>query len=332
MKKLIIMALSAAIIFVTSIPASAQNTISGAGSSYINNLMQNCKDGSVNVNYLPAGSGAGKSQFVSKTIDFGATDAPYTSTDIKPNFEFGYIPLVGGPIAIAYNIKGIKSLRLTNKIISDIYLGKIVNWNDKAIAAINSGTKLPSIKIVPTYRADASGTSANFTTYLASTVSGAGWKKDSTSFSSANKSVKGIPATKSIGISNFVKQTNGAIGYLDLGDAQSLSIAYLKNESGEFIKPSVLSAAKFINAQTVTSQGLVKFNYVMKVSGGYNLSLVSYGLVSLKNTDKATDVRVFFKYLINSCAPSSAVKLGYAPISNAVKVYANKMIGQIGTK
>jgi phosphate transport system substrate-binding protein len=282
---------------------------------------------------VASGSGAGKTQFASGTVDFGATDAPYLPTDIKPDFPFGYIPIAGGPVALVYNIEGVRSLRLTNKIVSDIYLGKITKWNSKAIADINKGVKLPSTKINPVYRGDSSGTSANFTTYLSQTVKGSGWVKDSTSFMLANKIV-GTAGVKSVGVATVVKQTPNSIGYLDLGDAiaQKLSYAHLQNALGSFVKPTVVNSSTFISAQGVTSEGLVKFDYNKKVVAGYNLSLVSYAIVSLKNSPKSTSVKTFFNYLINSCVPANAVRLGYAPISNAVKLYARKTINLIGTK
>ncbi len=333
MKKLLTIALSATLALGVITPAHAETSVSGTGSSYVNNLMQNCKDGAVKVNYVASGSGAGKAQFAAGSVDFGATDAPYLSTDIKPNFPFGYVPIAGGPVAIVYNIEGVRTLKLTSKIISDIYLGKITKWNAKAIADINKGVKLPSTKINPVYRGDSSGTSANFTTYLAQTVKGAGWIKDSTSFMLANK-VVGNAGVKSVGLATVVKQTPGSIGYLDLGDAiaQRLSYAHLQNALGAFIKPTVVNSATFISAQTVTSEGLVKFDYNKKVRGGYNLSLVSYGIVSFKNSAVSASVKTFFNYLVNSCVPANGVRLGYAPISSGVKVYARKTVNLIGTK
>lgn len=332
MKKLTIMAISVALIAGGTAPAHAETTISGTGSSYVNNLMQSCKDGKVSATYVASGSGAGKTQFATGAVDFGATDAPYLPTDTKPAFPFGYIPLAGGPVAIVYNIDGVNNLKLTNKVISDIYLGKITKWNSKAIADLNKGVKLPNTKINPIYRGDSSGTSANFTSYLASTV-GAGWVKDSTSFMLANK-VVGLAGVKSVGLATVVKNTAGSIGYLDLGDAiaQRLKYAHLKNEAGQFIKPTTLNAGVFISAQKVESNGLVKFDYKKKVKGAYNLSLVSYAIVPLDKRAKSADIKTFFNYLVNSCVPANGTRLGYSTISNEVKAFARKTVNLIGTK
>jgi len=332
MKKLMAATIAIALIFGGTSPAQAGTTISGTGSSYVNNLIQSCKDGKVSATYVASGSGAGKSQFASGAVDFGATDAPYLPTDIKPAFPFGYIPLAGGPVAIVYNVNGVNNLKLTNKIISDIYLGKITKWNSKAIADINKGAKLPNAKINPVYRGDSSGTSANFTSYLSSTV-GSGWVKDSTSFMLANK-VVGLAGVKSVGLATVVKNTPGSIGYLDLGDAlaQGLKYAHLKNEDGQFIKPTTLNAGVFISAQKAESNGLVKFDYKKKVKGAYNLSLVSYAIVRLDKTEKSADTKTFFNYLVNSCVPANGTRLGYSTISNEVKAFARKTISLIGTK
>jgi len=332
MKKLMAATIAIALIFGGTSPAQAGTTISGTGSSYVNNLIQSCKDGKVSATYVASGSGAGKSQFASGAVDFGATDAPYLPTDIKPDFPFGYIPLAGGPVAIVYNVNGVNNLKLTNKIISDIYLGKITKWNSKAIADINKGAKLPNAKINPVYRGDSSGTSANFTSYLSSTV-GSGWVKDSTSFMLANK-VVGLAGVKSVGLATVVKNTPGSIGYLDLGDAlaQGLKYAHLKNEDGQFIKPTTLNAGVFISAQKAESNGLVKFDYKKKVKGAYNLSLVSYAIVRLDKTAKSADTKTFFNYLVNSCVPANGTRLGYSTISNEVKAFARKTISLIGTK
>jgi phosphate transport system substrate-binding protein len=332
MKKLIAATIGVALIVGGTSPAHAGTTISGIGSSYVNNLMQSCKDGKVAATYVASGSGAGKSQFASGAVDFGATDAPYLPTDVQPAFPFGYIPLAGGPVAMVYNVDGVNNLKLTNKIISDIYLGKITKWNSKAIADINKGAKLPNTKINPIYRGDSSGTSANFTSYLASTV-GSGWIKDSTSFMLANK-VVGLAGVKSVGLATVVKNTPSSIGYLDLGDAiaQGLKYAHLKNEDGQFVKPTTLNAGVFISAQKVESNGLVKFDYKKKVKGAYNLSLVSYAIVRLDKTAKSADIKTFFNYLVNSCVPANGTRLGYSTISNEVKTFARKTINLIGTK
>lgn len=315
-------------------PASADAVLNGTGSSYVNSLMQSCKDGAVSVTYTATGSGTGRTQFANGSVDFGASDVPYGPDEIKPNFAYGYVPLAGGPIAITYNIPGVKTLRLTNKVISNIYLGKITKWNSKAIASLNPSLKLPDLRITPVFRADGSGTTANLVNYLSATV-GDNWIKNSTNFNVANKSkVFGFSAPKSLGVLTLIKRTPGSVGYLDLSDvrSQGVSYAYVQNAAGQFIKPTPANAAAFINVQKVGTNGIVTFDYNKKVTGGYNLSLVSYALVPLNKTEKSERLKTFFNSLINQCAPANASMLGFAQISSNVKVYARKTISLIGTK
>lgn len=328
------MALTATLTVGVISPASAETTLNGNGSSYVNSLMQACKDGTVKVNYLAAGSGSGRTQFSNKSVDFGASDVPYGPTEPKPDFAYGYIPLAGGPIAIAYNIPGVASLRLTNKIISDIYLGKLTKWNSPAIAKLNPKAKLPNSPINPVYRGDGSGTTTNIVNYLSATV-GAGWIKDSNTFNIANTAkVVGVSGAKSLGVLSVIKQTTNSIGYLDLADvrAQGLQYAFLQNGAGQFVKPTVANSASFINVQKVATNGIIKFDYNKKVLGAYNLSLVSYAIVPLVKSEKSAEIKTFFNYFVNQCAPANATTLGFASISNNVKVYARKTINLIGTK
>lgn len=338
MKKLITVILGIALVATTNMPAQAGTTLTGQGSSYVDPLMQTCKASAtaVSVTYVASGSGAGKTQFANGSLDFAATDSAYSETDIKPTFAYGYIPIAGGPVAIVFNVKGVKNLKLTNKIVSDIYTGKIKTWNDKVIVAVNAGVKLPATKITPVFRSDGSGTSANFTSYLAATVKNVGWKPSSTSFieSNSKSKISGIGAPKSSGVSTTVKGLDGSIAYLDLADANAMRLTYasFKNEFGVFIKPTVMNASAFINVQKVEPSGLVKFDYTKKLKGGYNLSLVSYALVPLDKRANSASLKTFFTTLVNQCAPANASKLGYAVIASTMKIYARKTIDLIGTK
>jgi phosphate transport system substrate-binding protein len=178
--------------------------------------------------------------------------------------------------------------------------------------------------------------SANFATYLAATVKGAGWRAQATSFINSNSKsrITGLRAAKSTGIALTVKQVNGSIGYLDLSDADAMGVRYasLKNEYGQFLKPSVRSSSAFINVQKVNSSGLIKFDYTKKVKNGYNLSLVSYALVSLRQSDKSSSVKTFFTALVKTCGPANGPRLGFAALTGSVKTLSLKTIASIGTK
>jgi phosphate transport system substrate-binding protein len=288
--------------------------------------MQACKTnvGGVDLTYTSTGSGAGRSQFVAKTTDFGMTDGLFAAGTQPANFV--YVPLVGGPVAIVLNVPGVDNLKLTGDLIGKLYTGKITKWNDAAIAKENKGVKLPALAVQPVYRSGSSGTSENFTNYLAA-IAGNGWVKNST-FASAN-TVVGTSAATSTVLVTTVKSTIGAFGYADLSDvaASDLNYASIKNGAGQFIKPDVRSAKAFLAVQRVGSNGVVGYDYKAPVRGAYPLSLISYA-IAYKNGNK--DVQNYLKAFVNTCAPTEATKLSYVAIDGKLKSTALTLIDQIG--
>jgi phosphate transport system substrate-binding protein len=310
----------------TGTAASAAATLKSSGSSFANGIMQACKTnvGGVDLTYTSTGSGTGRSQFVAKTTDFGMTDGLFTAGSQPANFV--YVPLVGGPVAIVLNVPGVKTLNLTGDLIGKLYTGKITKWNDAAIAKENKGVKLPALAVQPVYRSGSSGTSENFTNYLAA-IAGNGWVKNST-FASAN-TVVGTSAATSTVLVTTVKSTAGAFGYADLSDvaASGLNYASIKNGAGQFIKPDVRSAKAFLAVQRVGSNGVVGYDYKAPVRGAYPLSLISYA-IAYKNGNK--DVQNYLKAFVNTCAPTEATKLSYVAIDGKLKSTALSLIDQIG--
>jgi phosphate transport system substrate-binding protein len=233
----------------------------------------------VNISYNSIGSGGGIQQLKNKTVDFGASDAPLTDAELKdmPGAVV-QIPMVAGAVAIVYNVPDVAKLRLTADVVTDIYRGKIARWNDKRIAAINPGMKLPNLAIAVAHRSDGSGTSFIFTSYL-SAVSPA-WKKQVGAGKSVNWPV-GIGAKGNEGVAGIVKQTVGGIGYVELAYARqnSLRVASLRNSAGQYVAPTTASttaaAAGFIgamkkdvrvsivNAPGKTAYPIAGFTYIM---------------------------------------------------------------------
>ncbi|MEY5146643.1 MAG: hypothetical protein RL224_957, partial [Actinomycetota bacterium] len=164
MRKLPAILASAAIVTASMVvaPAAYATDISGSGSSYAGKMFAECIAGYTTdkVTYNPAGSGTGKKDFADGKTSFGASDSLYEA-GTEPKFDFTYVPAVAGPIAIAYNVPELKDVRLTPALISDIFLGKIKKWNDKKIADVNKGVKLPNQNINVVYRKDGSGTTNN---------------------------------------------------------------------------------------------------------------------------------------------------------------------------
>jgi len=194
------------------------------------------------VNYQAVGSGAGIAQFTAGTVDFGATDAAMKDEEIaaaKAKGDPVHIPTVLGAVTASYNVTGVeKGLKLDGATIADIYLGKIKKWNDAKIAANNDGVKLPSTDIVVCHRSDESGTTKNFTQFLAD------YSKAWESGPGVDKSVKwptGTGAKGNDGVAGCVKQTDGAIGYVEQAFAlqNNFNTAAVKNKAGNFVEPSL---------------------------------------------------------------------------------------------
>ncbi len=229
-------------------PAAAEQLlINGAGATFPNPLYQkwfseyHALNPGIAFNYQSIGSGGGIQQFTAGTVDFGASDAPLTDEEWAKASDAVHIPTVLGAVVITFNAP-VQGLKLTPEVLADIYLGKITRWNDKALAAVNPGLKLPDTDISVMHRADGSGTTNIFTDYL-SKVSPE-WKAKV----GQGKSVKwpvGLGGKGNEGVTGLVKQTPGAIGYVELAYAvqNKLPMAALKNKAGVFVTPSIESTS-----------------------------------------------------------------------------------------
>jgi phosphate transport system substrate-binding protein len=332
-----ILAASALVASITLVaPAAyANETITGSGSSYMNSMQQTCIAGysaaSTNkVTYTSKGSGTGKTEFANGSTQFGGSDSLYSS-DQPANFT--YVPLVGGPIAIVFNVSGVKTLNLTPKLLDGIFTAKITKWNDAKIKAVNAAvaSKLPNKAIQVVFRSDTSGTTNNLGNYMKQTVGGS-WKA-ADAWADASGSTKGTGASKNSGIVTTVKGLANSISYADLADVMTAGLSYasLQNGAGQYIKPTVSASAKFLGASTLSSNGEVVFDYKKKVTGGYNLTLVAYGMAPTKssNAAKAAAVKDYFTYFINTCAPKEAAKTGYVAVSGKLKTKALELIAKI---
>ncbi len=208
----------------------------------------NAKTG-VEVNYQAIGSGGGIKQLLSKTVDFGGTDAFMKDADlVKADGEILHIPTCMGAVTITYNLKGLPALKFTPDIIAGIFLGDIVKWNDAKIQKVNSGVSLPDEKIVVAHRSDGSGTTAIFSDYL-SKVSPE-WKSKVGAGKSLNWPV-GLGGKGNPGVAGIVKQTPGAVGYVELIYAlqNKMPIGDVQNKSGNFVTPSIEGVSLAANVE-----------------------------------------------------------------------------------
>jgi phosphate transport system substrate-binding protein len=189
------------------------------------------------MNYQSIGSGGGIKQITAKTVDFGASDMPLNPADLSKD-GLTQFPMVMGGVVPVINVPGIApgQLKLDGKALADIYLGKITKWNDPAIAALNSGLKLPDLAIAPVYRSDGSGTTFIFTHYL-SEVSPE-WK-DKVGENTSVQFPTGLGGKGNEGVSAMASRTVGAIGYVEYAYAKQnkLTYALLRNKDGEFVSP-----------------------------------------------------------------------------------------------
>lgn len=264
-------------------------------------------------NYQSIGSGGGIKQVLAETVDFGATDAPMTDDELKQaKSPIKHIPTVLGAVTAAFNLSGVKELKLDGETLAEIFLGSITKWNDPKIAKLNPKAVLPSVDILVVRRSDGSGTTSIFSTFLADV---------STTFKTkvgAGKNVTwpvGMGAKGNEGVTALVSQTNGAIGYVELAYAlqNKLSMAAIKNMSGEYISPSVESISKA--AGTVKdAKGDLRISVInSQAKGAYPISSFTWILLVENKSAQSTEVKKFLTWSMKD-GQKLAPELHYAPL------------------
>ncbi len=320
-------------------PAIAATQITGAGATFpypffskaFYTYSQSHPD--VNVNYQSIGSGGGIQQFTAKTVDFGASDVPMNADELKraeaaggPVIQF---PTTLGGEAITYNlpvvVKG--GLRLTRELVANIYLGKITKWSDPAIAKVNPGATLPDLTIVPVNRSDGSGTTYHFTDFLSS-VSPEWKKKVGTAKSVQWPAAGSVGGKGNEGVAGQVKQTPGAIGYVELAYVieNHMNQAMLENKAGkwQFCTAAGVKAA----AATKPTVSPTDFSIVdASPENAWPISGFSWGMVYKNPSDKgrAKLVRDALEWLVTEGQPIAG-SLDYVPLPPAVSEYAKKQL------
>jgi phosphate transport system substrate-binding protein len=236
--------------------SSGSATLNGAGSTLAAPIYQQwgstLSSQGLTVNYNPVGSGAGVTDLQTATVDFAGSDPSLKSADTsKMKGAVLQFPVAFGAITVSYNLPGVKSgIKLDGPTIGKIYMGKVKTWNDPAIKALNPGLSLPSTSITVVHRSDSSGTTAGFTTFLSD--ADPAWK----SSVGDGKDVKwptGTGAAKNSGVAAAVKQTPGAIGYVEQAYAieNSFTYASVKNSSGKFILPTIANTSAAASGITI---------------------------------------------------------------------------------
>jgi phosphate transport system substrate-binding protein len=253
------------------------------------------------INYQNVGSGAGINQILEGTVDFGASDGPMTDEELARS-ESGpilHIPTTVGAVVVVYNLAGVTdTLQMSPDVIADIFLGKITRWNDPRLAAINAGVTLPNAAILVVHRSDGSGTTYIFTDYL-SKVSPA-WRGGP----GRGKAVAwpvGLGAAQNDGVSAQVKQTVGAVGYVELAYATQnrLPAARIRNSTGTFVSPSIesITAAAAGVADTLSESSDFRVSIVNSpATNAYPISSLTWILIHQQQRD-ATKGRAVVDFL-----------------------------------
>jgi phosphate transport system substrate-binding protein len=294
------------------------------------------------INYEEVGSGTGIQNFISKAYSFAGTDAYLDSSDMSSaskacGSDVVEVPAYVSPIAVAFNLPGVKSLDLDSKTIADIFTGKVTTWNDQEIASQNPKVKLPSTAITPVHRSDESGTTFNFTDYLNQTSNGA-WSEDAnTVWPASAKGGQGADGTS--GVIGLIGQTQGAIGYADDSAVKadgSLGVVSIKVGSS-YNPPSAEGAAKVLAAspaapgQPATSMA-TNIDRKATASGDYPLMLVSYLLACEKYSDSATadSVKGYLTYIVSADGQKAAAdSAGSAPLDPSLSQKATSIVSKI---
>lgn len=286
-------------------------------------------DPSVRFNYQSIGSGGGQKQIVAQTVDFGASDGPMSDENLaKAPGKLIHIPTVAGAVVITYNLPGYPEVKLDGGVTAGIYLGNITKWNDPQIAALNPGASLPNQDIVIVHRSDGSGTTFIFTDYLSKVSSE--WKSKVGNNTSVNWPA-GIGGKGNEGVSGQVKQTEGAIGYVELIYAiqNKMPYASLKNADGKFVKPTLES----ITAAMRTAQIPDDFRFSMTNAEGpdaYPIAGATWLLVYEQQKDAAKGKKLvdFLKWALTK-GEYMARQLDYAPLPDALRDRVLKRVDEI---
>ena len=331
--KLIKTTLLSSLLVAATFNVSANTTINGAGATFPHPIYakwaeQYQQATGVQINYQAIGSGGGIRQITAKTVDFGATDAPLTIEELNKE-EMIQFPMVMGAIVPVVNIPGIEAgeMKLTGEILADIYLGKIKNWNNEAIVALNGDLSIPSQPIYVVHRSDGSGTTFNFTEYLAQVNedwdSQVGVGKDITWPREATT----IGGNGNAGVANFVSRTRGAIGYVEYAFAKQNDLTHTQMDSaeGKFLQPTMetfQSAAA--NGDWANAPGYHLLLNNQPGADSWPMTAATFILMhkDQKDSEKAKEILKFFNWSYENGA-DAAEELDYIPMPKAVSQMVN---------
>jgi phosphate transport system substrate-binding protein len=308
-------------------------TITGSGSSFTDAYLQAAIDAfsdesDLSVTYNPTGSGQGKKDFGANLVSFAGTDSLVKDGDGPTAGSFLYVPTVAAPIPISYHLDGVDDLQLSAESLAGIFSGAITKWDDAKITADNPDADLPSKHIVMVHRADGSGTTSNFTKYLTK-AAGAAWtlgSGDTVAWPTNSQA-----GQKNTGVAQIIKDTDGAVGYVDLSDAEAtqLTFAKVENQAGKFVAPTIEGAQAALEGATVNAD----LTYDPLDSAGaaaYAITSPTYLLVRTTYADQKTvdNVKGFITFLLTD-GQDLAKDVSYTKLSSDLETKALAQLDEI---
>ena len=312
-------------------------TVNGSGSTfqlaYQQEAIQKFKSvqPGITVNYGGGGSGKGRTDLASGVVRFAGSDSVIPAAE-KAGFKGRtvlYFPVVIAPITVSYNLPGAGGLKLSGPVLASIFQARITRWNDPAIANENPGVKLPATPIVIVRRSDSSGTTANFSQFLADSAGGA-WKLGTGSTISWPAGSRG--GNGNGGVASIVKSTSGAIGYVDYPDARAsgLIFAQVENKDGNFVAPSASSASSA--AANAPVAGDLTFSAIWAPgASSYPITYQSWDLVyQAQSVTMAKLLKAYLGYLLGP-GQKLLPGLGYTPLPAGLQGRAQAQLSKIGS-
>jgi phosphate transport system substrate-binding protein len=317
--------LIAGFVFLMALSAAQAQKLTGAGATFPYPIYSKWfseyagAHPGVEINYQQIGSGGGIKQFSAGLVDFGASDLPLTDEQLAASkVKMTMIPTVMGAVVPIFNVPGVSDVKFSPEVLADIYLGKIVNWNDARIAKDNPGASLPNQKIIVVHRADGSGTTYIFTDYLSKVSSewaGGPGKGASPAWPT------GVSGPRNEGVAGLVRQLPGAIGYVELIYALQNHITFgeVKNAAGNWTRASIEGVT-----EAAASIKQIPADYRVSITNApganaYPISSFTWLLVPLKSTDAAKGkvIKDLLSWIVNS-GESEAANLSYAPLPKSI--------------
>ncbi|WP_329033738.1 phosphate ABC transporter substrate-binding protein PstS [Streptomyces sp. NBC_01725] len=320
----------------------AKGQVLAAGSSaqknamdlWVKNFQQACSG--VEINYQPIGSGGGITKFTQGQVAFAGSDSALKPEEVTASEKICKggkginLPMVGGPVAIGFNVPGVDSLVLDAQTLAKIFDSKIKKWDDKAIADLNPDAKLPSTAIQAFHRSDESGTTQNLNKYLKAAAP-AEWNYDDSSKSWEAKG--GQAASGSSGVASSVKDTEGAIGYFELSYATASDLTTVKVDTGagDPVEATTENASKAIAAAKVKGTGndlALELDYATKAEGAYPIILVTYEIACDKGNKAETlpSVKAFLNYTVSDEGQKVLSEAGYAPLPTEIAAKVREIV------